>query len=460
MLLTLWATVAFAAVRMFSLFRYSVDVPYWDQWNFVDFLRVTEDGASWSELWTPHNEHRVLVPNVVLLILARLTRWNIRAEIALVHALIGARFALTIGAVFVIGRKAKLSVWTCIPIVAAFLLSRGQAENLMWGWQVTLALGAFFTLLSCMALANSGWPKFLAATLLALASQFSFASGVVLWPIGAAFILIQPELSRRTRAARLSIWLATGALATFLYNQGLPRSPKVFPVTVPGIIRYSVTFLGAAIAPLREPPATPAESFAWRAGLIGIALFTLGILGVIATKQFTRWASIIMWGLTAPATAAVTAIGRLGFVPNSQAMSSRYITMSVAMWASAAILLTATVLHLVRERIYLPSMTPLRLSAAVAAGAICVGVVTMANPWEGWARRRSTFSLRDRAYLADASELTTEHKSWMYPDPLMIDRQRPYLISEKLTVFRARQPKPAPTPTPAPVPVTATEVTP
>jgi hypothetical protein len=439
-LLLLWATVAYAGARMLALFRLSVDVPYWDQWNFVDFLRVTDDGASWSELWAPHNEHRVVIPKVVLLALARLTHWNVRAEIALVHALIIARFVGVFATVYVIGRKAKLSVWTCVPVLAAFLLTRGQAENLMWGWQVTLTLGIVFTLLTCLSLSNSGWPRYLLAIVFALATQFSFASGVVLWPIGAAFVLIQPDLSRGVRLVRASVWLAIGAVATYLYNEGLPRSPDVFPVTASGVLRYALTFLGSPLAPLRDPPLVPSETFAWRAGVIGIALFAVAIVGVLATKQFHRWTPIIMWGLTAPATAAVTALGRVGFVPNSQALASRYISMSVTMWSATAVLLTATVLHLLRNRSLKPSFRSVRFAGVVVTSVVALTVVTIAEPWEGYARRRSSFSFRDRSFLADEAQLTPEHKGWMYPDPALIDRQRPYLIDKKLTVFRKRQP--------------------
>ncbi len=445
--LLLWATALYAVVRMLAMFRFSVDVPYWDQWNFVDFLRDAKDGVSWGEVWAPHNEHRVLIPNLVLLGLARLTHWNVRAEIALVHALIGLRFAIVALVVFLIGRKTKLSTWTCIPILAAFLCTRAQAENLMWGWQVTLTLGALFTLLCCLALVNGGWPRFGLATVLALASQFSFASGVVLWPIGAFFIAIQTKLSVRVRLIRMSIWVLVGGVATFFYNRGLPRSPKTQAITLSGMVHYVVMFIGSSLAPLRT---VPAETIAWQAGLVGLGLFALGIIGVGVTRQFTRWLPIIMWGLTAPATAVITAYGRLGFVPANQSMSSRYVTMSVTLWASTAALLTATVLHLFRNR----SWRAVRVFGSVAVSVVAIAVVTVAGPWDRWARDRGAESLRNRAYLAEDAQLTTEHKAQMFPDPGMIDRERPFLIAERLTQFRNRVPK-----TTVPVPTSVTPTT-
>ena len=461
----LWGTALFAAYRMFSLYRLSVDVPYWDQWNFVDFLRRSDNGLNWGEIWEAHNEHRVVVPNLVLLALARATNWNVRAEIALTHLLIGLRFGLVFLATWIIGRRAKQATWVCLPLLTALLLTRAQAENFMWGWQVTLTLGAVFTLLTCLFLVNGGWPRFTLAAVCSLLSQFSFASGVVVWPVGALFIAVQPGLTRRTRIIRSGVWLGVGAVATFFYRRGLLYPTKTLPRTPKLVFEYSVKFLGTPMAPLR---AVPAELIAWRAGLIGLALFAASVIGVVATKQFTRWAAIVMWGLTAPATAVVTALGRLGFVPMLQSMSSRYVTMSITMWAATVILFTSTILHLFGlKRAHAttsvdaaandgiegipPAATPTpprsgprrRLPVLAIIGtlllcALAFASIDSANGWDAWAKRRQSDSLRDRAFLADEAKLTPEHKSWMYPDPAMIDKQRPYLIEKHLSVFRNR----------------------
>ncbi len=432
----LWITTAYCAVQMLLLFGDSVDVPFGDQWNFISFLRATDDGASWSELWAPHNEHRILVPRLVMLALARLTNWNIRAEIALVHALIMLRFAVVFVAVALIGRHAKLKAWTCVPLLAAFLLSRGQAENLVWGWQITLALGAMFALLCCLTLVNGGWARFSLAALFAVASQLSFASGVVLWPVGALFIALQPKLTHKTRAARVALWIAIGTVVTYFYNRGLPRLGGKLPTSLTGYFRYTMTFLGTPLAPLRQ---TPAEVFAFRAGLIGTGLFGLSVLGVVLTKQFTRWAPLIMWGVTAPATAAVTALARFGLSGNAQAMSSRYVTLSATMWATTAALFTATGLQLLSQK-RKPVIGSVRLIGAVAASALSVLLVLQMNDWADWSQTRGAASMRNRAVSTNDQLLTAETIGTLSTDPALVKKERPYLIKERLTVFRDRPP--------------------
>ena len=50
---------------------------------------------------------------------------------------------------------------------------------------------------------------------------------------------------------------------------------------------------------------------AWRMGLLGVSLFGLGALGVVKTQQLTRWLAVVLFGLTGPATAVVTATAGL-----------------------------------------------------------------------------------------------------------------------------------------------------
>jgi hypothetical protein len=429
----LWITAVYAAARMLALFRFSVDAPFGDQWNFATLLRTTQNGFTWSDLWAAHNEHRIVVPNALMLTLAKATHWNIRVEIALIHALIGLRFAIVLFAAYRIGRKAKLATWTCVPVIAAFMLTRAQAENLMWGWQITLTVGALFTLLCCLTLANGGWPRFVLSVLLAVAAQLSFASGVVLWPVGLLFIATHTKLSARTRIVRCVLWALIGSVLTFFYNRGLPRATETLPVSASRMLKYVVIFLGSAVTPMR---ATPAVDLAWNAGLVGLGLLVLGVVGVLATRQFARWSPIIMWGVTAPAIALVTAYGRLGFVEESQALSSRYVTLSVSLWAAAAVLLTATALHLLRNR----SRRVIGAIGAVAISIASVGVVTVAGPWESWSKSRRDDSLRNRAILAEDAQMTPANIALLLADPKIIETERPFLIAQRFTQFRSHVP--------------------
>jgi hypothetical protein len=478
--LSLLAT-AFVTLRFLRLFAYSVDVPFWDQWTFVGFLDdAHRDGLQWKDVWTPHNEHRIVVPRIVLLFLAERTGWNTRAEVGLSFLLLLARFALVMWIVRSIGRRYRSGrhSWIVMPAVAAVCFTSAQVENLIWGWQVTLTLSSFALLLSCISIGRTHFDatpsttrllvRFAVGLVCALVAQFSFASGVVLWPLGALFLLAWP-VSRRLRGGLVVTWLIAGGVATYFYNQGLPTTPTTRRPGIIELFRYVVTFLGAPFGPNRDPIA---EEWGWRFGLVGVTLFLGSIVALAKAGLLRRWSPIVMWGLSAPLTAAVTAIGRLGKIgiPVSQSMSSRYITLSATLWAASFIGLGAAAFEFAHRRrsntdaqeqpdylsqpgnMLQPGKAmasappaglrprPILLAPAIVALALGISLLSAltARGFDKYARERSTELLALRAFLVDPDELTDERKTWMFPDPTMVDRMRPYLIEREFSVFRSK----------------------
>jgi hypothetical protein len=469
-------SVAVLSAKFLRMFTYTVDVPFWDQWTFAEFLQKADSGGlQWSEVWAPHNEHRIVVPRLILLFLAERTGWNIRAEIALCFLLILARCALVLLTVYRIGGRGA-ATWLSFPAIAAVLLSSGQVENLIWGWQLTLTLSAFCLLGACLLVADGRelrepqeqrpshqqhWStrtqigRLVAATLFSLIAQFSFASGVVLWPLG-AFALLFWRVSKQRRVTYIVAWLAVGAIATFFYNRGLPATPTTNKPTVLDLFRYTVTFLGAPLSPNRFPIA---EEWGWRFGVIGVVAGLVMLALLAYTGQLRRWSPLLIWGLSAPLTAALTAYGRLGKVgiPVSQSMSSRYITLSAPLWATLAAGLTGGVLALRRRSAATQSeessdgldpqhivgnpfaRSRVRIAALLIASLAFAGLVTATSRgFDKYARERGVELLGLRAYLADEKLLTDEKKTWMFPDPAVVDRMRPYLIERRFSVFRSR----------------------
>ena len=69
------------AFLLFMVARCGFDVPYWDSWRMVSMLEKTYDGTlTFQDVWGQHNEHRMFVPWMIMLGLARLTGWNHAAE--------------------------------------------------------------------------------------------------------------------------------------------------------------------------------------------------------------------------------------------------------------------------------------------------------------------------------------------------------------------------------------------
>ncbi|HZS38481.1 MAG TPA: hypothetical protein VFF06_16715, partial [Polyangia bacterium] len=53
------------------VWRFGVDVPYWDQWELVPLLKGAHDGTlRAADFFALHNEHRLVVPRLIMLGLA------------------------------------------------------------------------------------------------------------------------------------------------------------------------------------------------------------------------------------------------------------------------------------------------------------------------------------------------------------------------------------------------------
>src|SRR4051794_17919490 len=52
-------------------------VPDWDEWKLTNFLDLADLGRlQLATFWGFHNEHRIVIPNLVLFALILLTHWN------------------------------------------------------------------------------------------------------------------------------------------------------------------------------------------------------------------------------------------------------------------------------------------------------------------------------------------------------------------------------------------------
>ncbi len=141
-------TVAGFAVPALAYFafvhHYALNVPVNDQWSDVLLVEKAFSGhLSLGDLWAQHNENRILVPNLIVLLLAYTTHLDIITEDYLSAVLLA-------GSVFLIVRThrrrspATPLIWYC-P-VAILMFSWAQYENTLWGFQL-----AWYVVLICLA---------------------------------------------------------------------------------------------------------------------------------------------------------------------------------------------------------------------------------------------------------------------------------------------------------------------
>jgi hypothetical protein len=135
---------------------YHVDVPYWDQWTLVPLIAKSHKGAlTFQDLWTQHNEHRLLFPRLLMITFARLSAWRIAWELTTTILFAVGTFAVIGIRLIKAGRGrngglVKL-VWV-LPAIALLSFSMSQWENWLWGWNLQIMLAVFLLATAIMLL--------------------------------------------------------------------------------------------------------------------------------------------------------------------------------------------------------------------------------------------------------------------------------------------------------------------
>lgn len=338
------------------------------------FDRVATGKVNFADFFAQHNEHRIIFPKIIFLVLAFLTKWDIRYELYLSIFLA----SITLLAFYQVSALTKNNnseqTWHLANILTSILIfSLVQYENWLWGFQVAWLLINSCFILAVLIIAtskNSSKRLFLAAIPCFVAS-FSAAHGLLTW------LALIPSVasvngSSRQRKIRITAWILLFAVTAAIYSIGYVKpgyhpSPLFFLKHPLVALKYFFTLLGT---PLLNQPITSIIG-----GLLILLLFlTLTIKLLKKSKQNFKFhsatTSYISIGLFALLFAIMTTSGRSGFGVE-QATSSRYTT--------SAILLIISVIHL--SRLFL-STNNFNLIAGIAVGLIftnSVNVITLAS---------------------------------------------------------------------------------
>jgi hypothetical protein len=333
-------TLAPLAVLVAMVVRYSVDVPSWDQWSFVYVLRAAAAGKlTFADLWCQHNEHRLLFPRLIMVLLARVTGWDVRYEMA--TSIVFAAAALVV--LYLLVRRTWRSLDladapSLLPLLAVMIFSLDQCENWLWGWQLQIPLNVL-AVVSGVALLSAPelpWRRFLLALLCGVVATYSFACGLLYWPLLLPLLLARPAGEQPTRRITTLAWGGTALLVyvSYLYHYASPpASPPLLSAfhRPPGdTLRYVLNYLGAPM--IHEHIAG--------LGAVGLALLIAVTVVLYRRGGASRQALLPYLCLAgyAVATACITALGRVGFGAQ-QALAQRYITFANLMWVALVVLL-------------------------------------------------------------------------------------------------------------------------
>ena len=172
-----------ALVLGILLVRYSVDVPYWDQWEPLAIVTAAKHGTlAFQDLWRQQNDSRKLFPRLIFLAVDLVARGDVRYEML-------ATFLL---AVLVMWNVYRLGLRTVPPgparalatvLASVLIFSPIQWQNWLWGIQLIV-----FMPIACLTTAVllcysdcSAWAKLWISGALATIATYSYANGMIGW---------------------------------------------------------------------------------------------------------------------------------------------------------------------------------------------------------------------------------------------------------------------------------------
>lgn len=348
--------VFFGGILTIALALYLVVVcytslPWSDGWIQINVAAAGDNPFSLHWLWQQHNEHRLLIPKLLLAIDLRFFGAQQKFLLAMIFGVQLLHCAVLSWSMRVLGGWGG-SLWRTGTGLAAFcLFCPAQWENLVWGFQSCFVLPPLFATVSLVALLlywkasgeaqGRGARKFIALSVVAaLAAMGSLANGVLLLPL---LTIAAMALQLRRSVVLTYIVGAVAGIALYLHNYSQPSSHH--PLTAllsPGkLIAYVGTYFGSSWT----------SGGGWKPHNLFFALY-LGLLGLLLLliflfrlRQFVKQREafpiqLLLIALFSVATAALTALGRI-HLGSVQAFASRYQTVALLFWFSLGCLLLA-----------------------------------------------------------------------------------------------------------------------
>ncbi len=247
-----------AAGPLLLIHRYGVDFHRYDEWDpgiAGLFVKFHNHQATLADLFVQNNEHRIVVPRLLLLLTNPLTHWNNFAVLLMGWACA----CVTSLVVLALIRKSLathariLPIWFCCNLL---IFSPLQFEIWLWGigldqWMLTAILFLSFLI----AISRLPLPSKLALCIvLAAASTYCFGNGLLAWPLTGILLLwsVRADLDRPKKSAAVFAWIAACLLCVGFYFHHYiapPSSAKYSGgIGILDRLLYNLVFMGSPFA--------------------------------------------------------------------------------------------------------------------------------------------------------------------------------------------------------------------
>jgi hypothetical protein len=339
-----------ALLLLADIRAFAVNIPFMDDWQFVPLLEKAKNGnLTFRELWAPHDEHRLRLPRIIIIVSMFATGGDYRVQSFITFSVVAIISACLLWLMVRLNGNRNSVLWAWVLVNIA-LFSPIQFHNWLWPMQFAYFLPyTFLALCLCALYARiSALLKFILAAVFALAGNYSFAQGNLIWLSLLPVILFAPDiLAKGVRRSFAIAWVLLGVLSMTLYfwglehnsaisdyaygHEGVPPTMSTLRLlqehptqTVFRMGRFILAMFGNAIA--RGFPVTDNLTFARICGAIVLVLALIGLAAAWKRRLFLNralpWACLLLFTFL---TASFVCVGRV-WRGDAQPLTPRYAT--------------------------------------------------------------------------------------------------------------------------------------
>jgi hypothetical protein len=390
----------------------AVNVPFMDDWQFIPLLEKASQGQlTFADLWAPHDEHRLLIPRIVIIGSMFAFKGDYRMQCC-ISFLVVEIISLCFLWLLIRLNGERLGVWVTWSLANLALFSPIQSHNWIRPMQFAYFLPYTFLALCICALylPIGAGSKFAAAAIFALAGNYSFVQGNLIWFVTLPIILLAPQiLDEKVRKRFAGSWLTLGLLAVGLYFWGLENN-SAQPAYAYGHKGVPPTF--DTFEQIRENPwPTLVHMGLFIAGMlgnavgrgfpvldnlmlvhrVGVAVLLLASIGVFMAARFNLlrgralpWTSLLFFSFV---TAAFVCVGRV-WRGDYQPLTMRYTTFGTFVIVALVMLFGSIVLRestrFAQAARSMPLIEPINWDRVVYGLLGALAGIYLSVQWVGW----------------------------------------------------------------------------
>jgi hypothetical protein len=317
--------------------QYAINVPYWDIWDWSVRRFAFDVGFNLRDLWGLTNEHRMVFPQIIDLMIANATSLDM---IPRIYAKVPLAVAIAISLYFLYRMKATspLVYGIVVPIsLFTFSLAYWPAWVDPNPLASHLSMLTFILALWAITGLEVGWRALGLAAAATLVSSLSYASGNASWLVICGVMYLRGYRKRQYYTA----WILLAFSVLIPYVIDLYQSTTVIRTVRPAGLMdlglFILTFLGTPVSAIDPLIGFPAGIMGVL-GLLGALVLSCGIKvhvkeGVI---KMMPWLALIVWTLV---NAGAAALGRSGKYGTEGAAVWRYAHIQSLFWIGIAALI-------------------------------------------------------------------------------------------------------------------------